>query len=184
MPSSSRNLWLVSLSLFLACEFPQQAVGQTPLASPIQTPSLQQLTRNAGYIFAGKVMAVEREAATRSNTVATMRITFRVEQAIRGVHRGQTLMIREWAGRWESGDRYRPGEPMLLFLYPPSKLGLTSAVGGASGHFAIDSHGQIVLAEERIATLALEPAREAVWREKGRISGHEFADAIRHMSEE
>jgi hypothetical protein len=113
-----------------------------------------------------------------------VRITFRVEHGIRGVHRGQTLTIREWAGLWESGERYRPGEPVLLFLYPPSKLGLTSTVGGASGHFAIDGNGQIALAEERIAALALEPTWEAAWRQKGRISSHQFADAIRHMSEE
>jgi hypothetical protein len=184
MPFSSPKLLLVGLVVLLAWEFPPQAVAQAPRASQIPTASLQQMTRNAGYIFTGKVIAVEREAATRPNTVGTMRITFRVEHAIRGVHRGQMLMIREWAGRWESGDRYRPGEAMLLFLYPPSKLGLTSAVGGASGHFALDSNGRIVLDEDRIAALALEPSREAVWREKGRISSHEFADAIRHISEE
>jgi hypothetical protein len=184
MPSSSRKCLLVGLVVFLAWEFPRQAVGQAPRASPIQPASLREMTRNAGYIFTGKVLAVQREAVTRSNTVPTIRITFRVQQAIRGVHRGQTLLIREWAGRWESGDRYRPGEPVLLFLYPPSKLGLTSAIGGASGHFAIDGSGQIVLADERIASLALEPSRQAVWREKGRISSREFADAIRQMSEE
>jgi hypothetical protein len=184
MPSSFRKLLLVSLVLLWACEFQPQAAAQTVRAAPLQTSSLQQMTRSAGYIFAGKVVAVEREAATRPNNVATVRITFRVEHGIRGVHRGQTLTIREWAGLLESGEHYRPGEPVLLFLYPPSKLELTSAIGGASGHFAINGNSQIVLAQERIAALALEPVREAVWREKGRISSREFADAIRHMSEE
>jgi hypothetical protein len=142
------------------------------------------MTRSSGYIFSGEVVAVEQEAATQPNRVATVRISFRVEQGIRGVHRGQTLTIREWAGLWESGEHYRPGESVLLFLYPPSKLGLTSAVGGSAGHFPINGNGQIVLAEEQIAALALQPAREAIWREKGRIGSHQFADAIRHMSEE
>jgi hypothetical protein len=184
MPSSSQKLLLVGLVLLWACEFQPQAAAQTVGAAPVRTPTLRQMTRSAGYIFSGEVIAVEQEAATRPSSVATLRITFRVEHGIRGVHRGQTLTIREWAGLWESGEHYRPGEPALLFLYPPSKLGLTSTVGGASGHFAIDGSGQIVLAEERIATLALEPSRETAWRQKGRISSHEFADAIRHISEE
>jgi hypothetical protein len=184
MPSSFRKLLLVGLVLLWACEFQPQAAARTVRAAPVRTPSLRQMTRSAGYIFSGEVIAVGREAATRPGSVATVRITFRVEHGIRGVHRGQTLTIREWAGLWESGERYRPGEPVLLFLYPPSKLGLTSTVGGASGHFAIDGNGQIALAEERIAALALEPTWEAAWRQKGRISSHQFADAIRHMSEE
>jgi len=33
----------------------------------------------------------------------------------------------------------------MLFLYPPSKLGLTSPVGGLSGRFNVDPGGRIII---------------------------------------
>ena len=93
-------------------------------------PSLRQLTRDSGYIFAGRVSAIERVPAASNPEGAAVRITFQVEQGIRGVRTGQTLVIREWVGLWEQGERYRLGERVLLFLYRPSQLGLTSPVAG------------------------------------------------------
>lgn len=58
---------------------------------------------------------------------------------------GKTLTINEWAGLWQSGERYRVGEQVLLFLYPPSKLGLTSPVGGGMGRFSVNRGGELVL---------------------------------------
>jgi hypothetical protein len=48
------------------------------------------------------------------------------------------------------GDRpshpiYRVGERLMLFLHAPSKLGLTSPVGGSAGRFAIDQVERILL---------------------------------------
>jgi hypothetical protein len=68
-----------------------------------------------------------------------------VDKAIRNVHRGQNLEINEWAGLWQSGERYRPGERVLLFLYPPSRLGLTSPVGNRAGRFAVNRAGLITV---------------------------------------
>jgi len=93
-------------------------------------PSLRQMTRDSGYIFEGKVTGIERVADSLTADVSTVRITFQVEQGIRGVRTGQTLVIREWVGLWEQGERYRLGERVLLFLYRPSQLGLTSPVAG------------------------------------------------------
>jgi hypothetical protein len=80
---------------------------------------------NSGYIFDGTVLSVQ-SAPDDANGLATVQITFRVEQAIRGTRAGQILTIREWAGLWNSGERYHAGERLLLFLYSPSSLGLTS----------------------------------------------------------
>src|SRR6202049_101923 len=108
------------------------AAGTNPRESLSQHP----LIRSSGYIFAGTVKSVER-VAPKGNGVATVLINFHVDQAMRGVRVGQTLAIREWAGLWESGERYGPGAQILLFLYPPSKLGLTSPVEGPMGRFRI-----------------------------------------------
>ncbi len=127
-----------------------------PPPPPRSAPTLLQLTQKAGYIFSGTVLSVERDRPQASDEVATVRITFRVDQALRGVSSRQTLTVREWAGLWDSGDRYFPGEQVLLFLYQPSKLGLTSPVNGNFGRFKLDNRGQILLDAQRLADLQIQ----------------------------
>jgi hypothetical protein len=103
-------------------------------------PSIQ--VRNAGTIFSGRVVSVR--AAPESGITL---LTVRVETAIRGARTGQLLTIREWQGSWNNGERYAPGERVLLFLYPKSKLGLTSAVGGPFGRYRIDRLGRVLISD-------------------------------------
>ncbi|MBZ5597686.1 MAG: hypothetical protein LAN83_05130 [Acidobacteriia bacterium] len=174
------TLWIFLLLLPRSYQ-PVLAQDLRPAISP-GTPGLSQLSRRAGYIFAGTVTAVERLAPTTSSDVATMRITFRVDQAIRGVRTGDTLTIREWAGLWESGERYRPGERLVLFLYPPSKLGLTSPVGGPAGRFSVDGDGNVALDPSRSSTL--DPAAKGYLKGNQRLSSSDFVRAIRRAQEE
>lgn len=118
---------------------------------------LSPLTLSAGYIFAGTVKSIAR-AAPNKNDVSTVQINFHVDQGMRGVRTGQVLSIREWAGLWASGERYRVGERVLLFLYRPSKLGLTSPVQGAMGRFSIGSDGRVGVDPRRTACCATHPA--------------------------
>jgi len=143
----------------------------------------QPLTRSSGYIFAGTVKSVER-AAPKGNGVATVLVNFHVDQAMRGVRTGQTLAIREWAGLWESGERYRPGERVLLFLYPPSKLGLTSPVGGPMGRFRIGPDGRVIFDPGRIGFLAPHPGIGGPLRGRTRVSPREFVRFLRLAEEE
>src|SRR5579871_3317272 len=99
-------------------------------------PNLAHLTRSSGMIFRGTVTSVAKPETI--SDVPAVQITFRVEEGILGVRSGQSLTIREWAGLWDAGERYRAGERVMLFLYPPSRLGLTSPVGGPQGRFNID----------------------------------------------
>jgi hypothetical protein len=131
------------------------------------------LTQSSGYIFAGTVKSVEL-AAPAGNGVATVLISFHVDQAIRGVRTGQTLAIREWAGLWDAGERYRPGERVLLFLYPPSKLGLTSPVRGPMGRFGIDPNGQVIVDTARIGVRSGHPGIAARFQGRTRVSPREF----------
>jgi hypothetical protein len=120
------------------------------LAQQRNQVTLRQLTSSAGYIFVGRVKSVQYLPAG-SGHVPTMRVRFQVEQGLRGVRSQSVLTIRQWAGLWDDGQRYRTGERLLLFLYRPSKLGLTSPVGGARGRFALDRHGEVLLGMERAA---------------------------------
>src|SRR5690349_12117573 len=103
------------------------ALGQRP-----KQVTLQRLTSSAGYIFVGRVKSVHYIPA-RPGHVPTVTVRFQVEQGLRGVRGGSVLTIRQWAGLSDAGARYRTGERLLLFLYRPSKLGLTSPVAGAQG---------------------------------------------------
>lgn len=141
------------------------------------------VTIRSGYIFAGTVKAVER-AVPKGNGIATVQITFHVDNGIRGVRTGQLLAIREWAGLWQSGERYCPGERVLLFLYPPSKLGLTSPVQGPMGRFRIGPDGLLVLDPGRIGF----PAPHSGFRDqiprRTRLSPVEFVRLLRSAEEE
>jgi hypothetical protein len=142
------------LLLFFAFSVPLSAVIlKTP--PPPSTPTLQQLTQKAGYIFSGTVLSVERVQPKSQNEVSTVQITFRVDEAVRGVSARQILTIHEWTGLWDSGDRYRRGEQVLLFLYQPSRLGLTSPVNGNYGRFKLDSSGKIILNAARLQALQI-----------------------------
>jgi hypothetical protein len=155
------------------------AMAQLPAA-----PTLRQISARAGYIFSGTVIQVQRLAPSQPNQVETMRITFRVEQGVRGVRSGQSLVIREWAALWNAGERYRAGEHVVLMLYPPSKLGLTSPVGGAMGRFAVDSAGQLQLPPPQAELVEADSAAGPWLRTKGNTSGRDFARILGRVARE
>jgi hypothetical protein len=170
-------LWLTLLFV------PQPLLGQrvSPTDFPA-TPNLGQITRRSGYIFAGTVVSIKRLDGSASD-VASMQITFRVDRGIRGVRTGQTLTIREWSGLWQTGNRYRPGQRVMLFLYRPSKLGLTSPVGNSLGRMQVDKNGKVVLDPDWTAGFSADPAHEP--RLQGnRLSVRDLARAIRRSAEE
>lgn len=144
-------------------------------------PSLARLTQSAGYIFGGTVVSVTKSAIATPGIPATMQISFHVEQAVRGVRAGQVFTMREWAGLWDAGERYHPGERVMLFLYPPSRLGLTSPVAGTQGRFAIDGNGVIALPPPKIEVQRPIIRRQAI---QSAIDTQTFIRAIRQVEKE
>ncbi len=132
-----------------------QASGPAPL-------SLTQLTKKAGFIFAGRVLRVERPAP-QPDRVAVVQVTLQVERAQRGTQRGQVFILTQWAGAWDSGPHFRPGQRLLLFLYPRSPTGLTSVVGGRLGQFDLDAGGNIVLRAEQQRLLLPQQDQPGRW---------------------
>ena len=120
-----------------------------------QQPPWQRIARHSGMVFSGVVTQVQRSASATGTT----QITFRVENALRGVRRGQVVTIREWSGLWNNGERYVTGERVLLFLYPKSKLGLTSPVGGKAGRYAVDSAGRVLVESPQLVRARPVPLR-------------------------
>lgn len=107
-------------------------------ASAQDAPDLRPLARDAGIIVSGTVQMIEPLASAAPGDIGLVRITFLVKEALRGATAGKALTFREWDGLWASGDRYRVGERLLLFLYSPSgDLGLTSTVAGTRGRISL-----------------------------------------------
>jgi hypothetical protein len=155
------------------------------LPAPVQRPNppsgILPLTQNSGYEFAGTVKAVQHVSPV-GRGVGITRITFHVDTAVRGVRSGQTLVIAEWAALWTSGERYRVGERVFLFLYPPSKLGLTSPVRGTAGKFRIGGNGRIEVRPEQKAVLPERVANAVGGQHE--IEIREFAGALRMADRE
>ncbi len=174
-----RYLLAVSLAVFV---LPLCAeVGTT---APERVPAdLHQMVRRAGMIFAGKVVSIEPLPLASSDQVASVQITVQVEQGIRGPRAGEKVIFREWAGLWMASERYRLGQRLMLFLYPPSSLGLTSPVGGAAGRLSVDGSGQILLTPAQQQTLRALPAPVRAGSRR-RVPLRDFTRALRRMGEE
>ena len=159
-------------------------VGALPArgGGPRWAPSgatLEQLGQHAGFIFRGRVLSVDRAKPGRGS-VTTVQVTFEVLEGIRGVRTGERLTIREWAGLWGAGQpRYRPGQELLLFLYPPSRLGLTSPVGDDLGILPIDAQGQVLAPPEPDLGPGAGPRDR-----KPRVPYPEFSQRLRRALEE
>jgi hypothetical protein len=147
-------LYLSNVSLFIAAA--QQA--DEIVAARVLGPQWKQISRRAGMIFAGTVLSTASQGEATQATgaapgpIPTIQLTFRVDEAIAGVEPGRTVTTLEWAGAWNLQRPMTQGEHILLFLYPPSRLGLTSPVGGSRGQIALDQTG------ESLSRTGFEPA--------------------------
>jgi hypothetical protein len=159
-------------------EIPEPVLPTRP--RPPVTIGFPGVTRAAGIIFSGTVTAIARRPATRGQVVETVAITFHVENAIRGTSPGENLTISQWIGLWSGGQRYRVGERVLLFLYPPSKLGLTSTVAGAIGRFTIDPRGHVLLSARHLSAFHTDP----VLGGRSSVGFSDFALAVQRVGEE
>ena|SRR5579864_849073 len=142
-----------------------------------QPLSTRQIVHDSALIFSGTVLTVEHLGADPSGSHGITRIRFRVQNGVRGARPGQIVQVCEWGGLWSAGERYRPGEIVMLFLYPRSKLGLTSPVGGTAGRFQVDKLGRVQIGREHdfVRSGAVS---------KPNINLRDFAAAIRRSTRE
>jgi hypothetical protein len=148
------NIWGASFAL---AQQSDQVIAERVLGA-----QWKQLSRRAGMIFAGTVLGSTPPTATIDRAVPTsipaVQLSFRVDRAIAGVARGQVLTIREWTGASSLQRPMIKGQHILIFLYPPSRLGLTSPVGGSLGQVALDASGKNVVERKAAAATELRDA--------------------------
>jgi hypothetical protein len=142
------SLLILCLSTFATAQLSDEAAAERAFG-----PQWKHLSRRAGMIFAGTVLAAAGTdaqpdrvfPATTSGPLPAIQLSFRVDEAIAGVEPGEVLTIHEWAGAWSMHRPMLPGQHILIFLYRPGRLGLTSPVGGSLGQIGLDSSGKNVL---------------------------------------
>jgi hypothetical protein len=166
MSASRRALALAAICLanFGAAISAAAQQSDQAVAERVLGPQWKQLSRRAGMIFAGRVLATAPQPAATDRSalaaVPAVQVSFHVDQAIAGVEQGQILTIHEWAAAWSMHRPVRTGQHILIFLYPPSRLGLTSPVGGSLGQVALDSSGKTVLKLEWRSAALIAPKNE------------------------
>jgi hypothetical protein len=153
-----------------------------PQQSPISSQAIDftHLTRTAGIIFSGTVSSIKATPSTPNDAIATVMVTFHVEKAMRGAISGQNFTLHQWMGLWSEGQRYQVGEHVLLFLYPPSRLGLTSVIGDSLGRFRVDAQGYVLFSAEQLAAFRTDPLLKA----KTRMAASDFALTVRRAGGE
>jgi hypothetical protein len=143
-----------------------------------RAPDLRELIRRSGAVFVGTVTSIEFKKAP--SAVNSVRVTFRVQQGIRGRARaGQSFSIEEWAGLWAEGPSYRVGERLALFVYPTSRLGLTSPVAGRWGRWPVTARGAVQLPAGWGRELAISSPSPG-----GSVALPVFVRAVRRLAEE
>jgi hypothetical protein len=138
-----------------------QAASDQATAARVLGAQWKQMSRRAGIIFVGTVLAGDLPVPTNDEFIAapatipaelsTVHVSFRVDRGIAGVESGQLLTIREWGGASSVHRPMNTGQHVLLFLYSPSRLGFTSPVGGASGEVLLDESGKHVAERKPVA---------------------------------
>ena len=206
---ASRRVLVVALVFLLNLCLPSFAAAQQSdqvAAERVLGPRWKQLSRRAGMIFAGTVLTTATAPLTTQNAATVrqfpsatpsatpaLQVSFRVDEAIAGVEPGQVLTIHEWVGAWSIHRPMRNGQHILIFLYPPSRLGLTSPVGGSLGQIALDSSGRNVsndappLNAHRSAAMGLQDASSphtGVAVDRGNVSVVQLERAIRSARNE
>jgi len=165
-------------------KFSPPPIGIHPVPTPrasYKTPTpFRELVHAAGIIFSGTVTNIESHTVGGPQALETVSITFHVENAIRGAIPGKTLTISQWAGLWSSGQRYRIGERVALFLYPTSQLGLTSSVAGPMGRFEVDAARRILISERHRSAFRGDP----VLGGKSHLTFQELVLAVRKAAED
>jgi hypothetical protein len=151
MSSLKIALWMLLFALALP--------AQEPLVRQI---NLAEMTDSAGTIVHARILDLRFEPHPNYPNINTLKVTAEVLENIRGAS-ARRITFREFAGRAQViGKRvhnlqssYRVGQEIVIFLYPPSKAGFTSPVGGPQGKFEVIRQGDQVRVSNGAGNLGL-----------------------------
>jgi hypothetical protein len=138
--STQKKTWkyllVVSIAMF----------GATAQATMVLPQNLEQLESRAGLVFVGRCTSHTTELGARGLAVNVF--TFEVIEPVKGpARKGAHIEVRQFGSGAPNASgliahipglpSYRVGQEVLLFLNPPSRIGLTSPVGLWQGLFRV-----------------------------------------------
>jgi hypothetical protein len=138
----ARKAGLIFAGTVLSAGTPPVCINDRDGACPVSPAT----TTNQGAVPHANPASLDSSATNPNlhSNANVVELQFRVDQPIAGAEPGQTLVIHEWLGTLDRQPQLHPGDRVLLFLYPPSRLGLTSPVAGPQGQIRLDSTGRHV----------------------------------------
>lgn len=152
--------WLVPWKIaFLAPMLIVMAALST--SAQVLPVSLQDMVERAGIIVSGRVVDVRQGGHPDYPHVTVTYVTVEIEESFKGLsadRRRFTFMQFGGQGltRVPELPSYRQGERVILFLYPKSRYGFTSPVGGIQGKLSVQPDPRT---GERRVTLVMPRAR-------------------------
>jgi hypothetical protein len=164
--------------------------------------NLAEMTSHAGRIVHGRVLEVREGRHPRQEDIAVTFIKIQVTEMIKG-GAAREISFMQYGNSTQQYiahmPKYSQGEEVVLFLYPESKLGLTSPVGQGQGKFLVRHDvrsGQRLLLNDRSnhalfarldsaklnSQLTLNKAeREAIAQTEGRTTSGLEVNAFRSL---
>ena len=112
------------------------AVAQEAITAHRRT--LDELVDESAFIVHGRVIDVKLEPHPEFKNLSTVLVTMQIEDVLKGdVPRTFTFRQFMWDIRSSAHSEYKKRDELLLFLRPPSRIGLTSPAGLSQGKFVI-----------------------------------------------
>lgn len=133
-----------------------------PVRGVFKQVNLAEMVEDAGFIVAGRCLEAKEGTHPQYPNIPVLYVTIEIKDILKGNIResgGSRARLAAPRGKFSGGGGerqtftfmqfggsefpdlpgYQAGEELLLFLYPESRYGLTSPVGGAQGKFSVGS---------------------------------------------
>ena len=101
--------------------------------------NLDEITDSADRIFTGICKKIENIEKDPVSNLKVIKYTFKIIESIKGVNIDEIIFVQWKPTTVDVG--YVIGEKYVVFLYPNSRLGLTSPVGYVQGKFLVEKRG-------------------------------------------
>ncbi|MBS1809270.1 MAG: hypothetical protein JST84_13990 [Acidobacteria bacterium] len=127
----------------------------SPVLANTRSINLAEMTSHAGRIVYGRVVEVREGKHPQHEGIAVTFIKIQVTEMIKGSTTREVSFMQYGNSSTQyiaHMPKYSMGEEIVLFLYPESKLGLTSPVGQGQGKFVVRNDvrsGQRILLNDR-----------------------------------
>ena len=132
-------LAIVLIFIFLPSSFAQNIESGNHFIFDTLPLNLEEITSSADRVFAGTCEKIEEIEKDPISNLRIVKYTFKVTEAVKGVSTGE-ITFTQWKPTTIKAG-YVIGEKYVIFLYPNSRLGLTSPIGYMQGKFLVEKVG-------------------------------------------